>query len=182
MQLHLGCGKRFFPGWFHVDIADFEHIDLRTSVNDLSKIASDSVTIIYASHVLEYFDQHEVMHVLTEWKRVLKIGGTLRVSVPDFDALIKVYHLTGGNINYLLGPLYGRMAIDENSSEFIYHKVVYNFDKLSEILTSAGFSGAIRYNWQDRETADYDDHSQAYFPHMDKSNGIHVSLNLECTK
>ena len=24
----------------------------------------------------------------------------------------------------------------------------------------------------------YDDHSQAYFPHMDKENGIHVSLNL----
>ena len=29
---------------------------------------------------------------------------------------------------------------------------------------------------------DFDDHSQAYFPHMNKENGIHVSLNLECDK
>ena len=33
-----------------------------------------------------------------------------------------------------------------------------------------------------KDHPDYDDHSQAYFPHMDKENGIHVSLNLECVK
>ena len=38
------------------------------------------------------------------------------------------------------------------------------------------------WDWKSVSSIDYDDHSQAYFPHMDKSNGIHVSLNLECTK
>jgi len=27
-----------------------------------------------------------------------------------------------------------------------------------------------------------DDHSQAYLPHMDKENGILISLNIEATK
>ena len=29
---------------------------------------------------------------------------------------------------------------------------------------------------------DYDDHSQAYFPHMDKENGQLLSLNIEAYK
>ena len=33
-----------------------------------------------------------------------------------------------------------------------------------------------------KEFPDYDDHSQAYFPHMNKESGIHVSLNLSCIK
>ena len=32
------------------------------------------------------------------------------------------------------------------------------------------------YDWRDTE------HSQAYIPHMDKENGIFVSLNVECEK
>ena len=33
-----------------------------------------------------------------------------------------------------------------------------------------------------KENKNYDDHSQAYFPHMDKENGIHVSLNIQGQK
>ena len=29
---------------------------------------------------------------------------------------------------------------------------------------------------------DYDDYSQAYYPHMDKDNGILISLNVEAIK
>ena len=30
--------------------------------------------------------------------------------------------------------------------------------------------------------SDFDDHSQAYLPHMDKENGTSMSLNVECIK
>ena len=39
-----------------------------------------------------------------------------------------------------------------------------------------------KYNWRETSHSMFDDHSQAYFPHMDKEHGIHVSLNLECNK
>ncbi len=56
MKLHLGCGQRFIEGYIHIDIDDFQHIDYKTSIDNLSMIENDSCDLIYASHVLEYFD------------------------------------------------------------------------------------------------------------------------------
>lgn len=28
MKIHLGCGKRYIPGFYHVDVVDYPHIDL----------------------------------------------------------------------------------------------------------------------------------------------------------
>ena len=69
MKLHLGCGKRYLKGYIHVDIADFDHIDYKIPVDDLSIFKSEEVDEIYASHVLEYFDRSYVTTVLKEWKR-----------------------------------------------------------------------------------------------------------------
>jgi hypothetical protein len=49
-------------------------------------------------------------------------------------------------------------------------------------LNSVGFVDVRRYDWRDTEHAHVDDYSQAYVPHMDKENGILISLNVECRK
>ena len=65
----------------------------------------------------------------------------------------------------------------------MYHKTVYDEKKLSDTLLSAGFKQVNFWDWQEVfKDLDFDDHSQAYYPHMDKKSGIHVSLNLECLK
>ena len=74
MKLHLGCGKRYLEGFIHVDLADFEHVDYKIPVDDLSVFENESIDEIYASHVLEYFDREQVKSVLYEWRRVLKFG------------------------------------------------------------------------------------------------------------
>jgi len=66
--------------------------------------------------------------------------------------------------------------------ETIYHKTVYDFPDLSSTLESCGFSDVSMYDWKDTEHSQFDDHSQAYFPHMDKDNGTLISLNVEATK
>ena len=53
---------------------------------------------------------------------------------------------------------------------------------LCELLQEAGFKNPHRYDWKDTDFAEYDDYSQAYLPHMDKENGILMSLNLEAVK
>jgi len=50
------------------------------------------------------------------------------------------------------------------------------------VLKSVGIESVERYDWRDTEHADFDDHSQAYIPHMDKENGVLVSLNVQGTK
>ena len=144
--------------------------------------ADDTVDLIYSSHSLEYFDQEQIPRVLTEWRRVLKRGGILRLAVPDFDALIKLYATTG-EIDSILGPLYGRMEIEtKNGEKKIYHKTAFTFDSLKRVLQGNGFLNVRHYNWQDTIHKDYDDHSQAYYPHMEKDKGLHISLNIEATK
>ena len=182
MKLHLGCGKRNFEGWTNVDLADFPHIHYQNSVDNLYMISDNSCEVVYSSHTIEYFCRDEINDVLTEWHRVLKPGGTLRLAVPDFDALIKVYRETG-NLALILGPLFGKMKISSNlGEEHIFHKTVYNLDHLKTVLESNGFRDVKRYDWRTVEHSVYDDHSQAYIPHLDKENGQLISLNVEAIK
>jgi len=182
LKLNLGCWHRHIPGWVHIDLCDMPHIDYKSSIDDLSMFENETVDLIYSSHSLEYFDRKQVGNVLREWARVLKKGGVLRVAVPDFDALLSVYKKTN-DLSKILGPLFGAMEITTETGLInMYHKTTYNFDSLKEELVSAGFGSVERYRWQDTVHKDFDDHSQAYYPHMDKKDGILVSLNMECKK
>lgn len=175
MKLHLGCGKRDFGSdWIHVDRADYPHVKY-TNVVDLP-FEDNTVEVIYASHLFEYFDREEAKKVLKEWRRVLKPGGILRLAVPDFRALCEIY-LSGHRLDNVLGPLYGKMG-----ESVIYHKTCYDFLSLAKVLGDSGFKNVHRYNWRNTEHSRIDDHSQAYFPHMDKENGMLISLNVEAVK
>ena len=181
MKLHLGCGKRYLEGYLHVDIAEFEHIDYQLPIDDLSTFKDNTAEEIYASHVLEYFDRNDVINVLTEWKRVLKPSGILRLAVPNFPKLVEVYQ-SSKELTSILGPLYGKWDI--GNQEFIYHKTVYDENSLKNVLEEVGFKNIKIWDWQEffKEQKYFDDHSQAYYPHMQKESGIHVSLNLQCEK
>jgi predicted SAM-dependent methyltransferase len=182
LKLHLGCWHRDIPGFTNVDLCDMPHIHHKTSIDRLPMIDDGSCELVYASHSLEYFDRQEADGVLSEWKRVLQPGGILRLAVPDFDALLEVYRRSG-ELRFLLGPLYGRMEIDAPSGkQMLYHKTVYNFAHLKALLEQHGFVNIRRYDWRETVHKDYDDHSQAYWPHMDKENGLLVSLNVEADK
>jgi len=167
MKLHLGCWKRNIPGWVHIDQCDLPHIDYQHRVDRLPMIEDGAAELVYASHVLEYFDRVEVGDVLAEWRRVLKPGGMLRLAVPDIEPLIDVFRETG-SLDRILGPLFGRMEVDTGNgrARVIYHKTVYDFPSLRAVLVANGFDQVRRYDWRDTIHRDYDDHSQAYFPHM----------------
>jgi predicted SAM-dependent methyltransferase len=176
-KLHLGCGWRDFGSeWVHIDGGDYSHLDYK----DITQLPfeDNSVDLIYSSHTIEYFNKEEVKILLNEWKRVLKPEGTIRLAVPDFLKLTWVYQETK-DLNKILGPLFGKMPMGE---ETIYHKTVYDFNSLKDLLEELGFSKVKSYDWKQTEHNQFDDHSQAYYPHMDKENGLLISLNVEATK
>lgn len=177
IKLHLGCGRRNFgDSWVHIDGGNFPHL----SGHDITKLnfENNTVDLIYASHVLEYFDRSEVIQILKEWNRVLKIDGILRLAVPDFEAMCNLYK-SGYSLETFLGPIYGKMPMGEQT---IYHKTCYDFKSLESVLETTGFGNTKKYDWRDTEHSDIDDHSQAYIPHMDKQNGTLISLNVETQK
>lgn len=178
-KLHLGCGwMNFGTDWIHVDQGSYEHLDYDCNVAVLP-FDDNYADVIYASHVLAYFDRMEVIKVLTEWNRVLKPGGTLRLATPDFGVMSELYKSGEINMSQMLGPMYGKMNMKD---VVIYHKTTYDFADIGTLLRSCGFTQVHRYDWRDTDHSEHDDHSQAYIPHMDKDNGTLISLNVECTK
>lgn len=177
-KVHLGAGRRKLDGFIQVDIDPGVNIDLVSDISSLPMFGNDSVDEIYASHCFEYFDAYQAPIVLAEWRRVLRPGGSLFLSVPDMDSLMQIYQ-ESKDLNRIIGPLFGRWG---SSQGVIYHRVVYNFETLSRALQSAGFSQIKRFSPVDYLAAidpQYDDYSLAFFPHMDK-RGIQVSLCVTC--
>ena len=175
-KLHIGCGEKYIPGFIHIDIRKFPHVDYVTPANKLDMFADNSVDLIYSCHILEHFQRHKTEDVLREWYRVLRPGGILRMAVPDFEKLVEVY-LETRNLKLILGPLVGRQDYPENT-----HYLVFDYPYLSEILQKVRFKNIHKYDWRQTIHKDYDDYSQAYIPHMDKEHGILISLNVECEK
>jgi len=175
-RLHIGCGDRYIPDFIHIDIRKLPHVDYVTSADKLDMFENDSVDLIYSCHALEHFRRHQIEHVLEEWHRVLKVGGILRLAVPDFEKLVEVY-LKTKDLKLIIGLLVGRQDYPENT-----HYIVFDYPYLSEVLQKAGFKDIHRYDWRQTIHKDYDDYSQAYIPHMDKERGILISLNVEATK
>lgn len=175
-RLHLGCGVKHIPGYFHVDALDYPHVDHIGPVDQLDFIPSGSVDHIYACHLLEHFGRDAFMDVLREWRRVLKTGGTLRLAVPDYEACAKLY--VAGKLDGGLPAILG-LIVGGQRDQYDFHKMAFDEQSLTGYLKQAGFSDVYRWDWRDTDHAGMDDYSQAYLPHMDKENGIPVSLNLE---
>jgi predicted SAM-dependent methyltransferase len=168
--LHLGCGERHIPGFIHIDIRPFPHLDLVARIEDLSMFPDGSADLIYACHVLEHFGRWRIPDVLREWHRVLRSGGTLRLSVPDFAAICETYSETG-DMTLIYGLLHGRQDYPENT-----HCFSFDFRLLRAYLEEAGFVAVRRYDVRDTVHRDHDDYSQAYV------NGRLMSLNVEADK
>jgi predicted SAM-dependent methyltransferase len=185
MKLHLGCGKVNIPGFYNIDLSDYEHIDLKADIKDLNMFNDNSVDLIYVSAVFQYFDRQEGFECLKEWYRILKIGGKLRISTVDFNKLLDVYRLSNKDLTTIVGPLYGRMDVvdrDGSPTGKIYHKTVYTSEEIGNLLNECGFKEIVNYDWREHIHNDYDDQSQSYFPHMEKENGIHIMQNVQAIK
>ncbi len=176
VKLHLGCGEKHIPGFLHIDINPAPHVDIVARVEDLGFLRTGIADLIYASHVLEHISRHKTVDVLKEWFRVLRAGGTLRVAVPDFGAVVEEYR-QGQPLKNLLGLLMGGQR-----DEFDVHRMVFDEASLTEALREAGFTDMRRYDWRATEHAHIDDFSQAYLPHMEKETGRLMSLNMEARK
>jgi len=177
MKLHIGCGKKYLPGFKHVDVIAFDHVDYVCDARNLEMIENDSVSEIYACHVLEHVERDEVINVLREWARVLKSGGLLRLAIPDFAAITSEY-VENKDLMNMQGLLYGGQTYDYN-----YHHVAFDFGMIEEMLNEAGFHNVERYDWRDFLPGDgYDDYSRSYLPHMDFENGRLMSLNITAMK
>lgn len=182
-KLHIGAGRAYLPGFINVDIFESVHADLYCDMMRLP-FDSNSFDLIYCSHCLEHCHRHTIVATLHDWREMLKPGGILRLSVPNFAAVVEWYKKTG-KVEDVMGLIYGGQTHPRNN-----HFVTFDKASMEIALRRAGFGGEIReWDWRTTEHSAFDDYSQAYLPMdpvtrkpLDKKNGLLVSLNMEAVK
>lgn len=97
MKLHLGCGQNYLTGYINIDYPLDHHSVQTKSVADKFadltnlRYKNSSVDEIRLHHVFEHFPRAEAIALLISWRSWLKVGGTLRMEVPDFKKGILTY-------------------------------------------------------------------------------------------
>ena len=152
LRLNIGAGSIELPGFTPVD----RKLGQEAFPLDYE---DESVDEIYASHVLEHFTHSEVPQVLENWVAKLKVGGTLRIAVPDFEHIARLY-LQGSADNLVYGYLYGGQT-DGND----FHKAGFDHERLFYALRGAGLRNIKKW------TSEVEDCAR-----------LPVSLNLQGTK
>lgn len=173
--IHLGCGDVNSSEFINVDTRPAPHIHYICDVTNLSIFQSDYADLIYACHVLEHVPHNSLKKTLWEWRRVLKSGGILRLSVPDFDKIIHIYRSCNNDINSMLAPLIGGQNYKYN-----FHCAVFNLKYLSDKLKEVGFSD-IRL-WNPDFVSNHNFIDWASMPYKIDGKEFPISLNLEATK
>lgn len=135
--LDLGCGPYYLP-YFKTKII---RLDIRKEVNpdiirDVRKglpLKSKSVDMVYCSHFLEHFKKTEILKILQEIHRVLKMQGLFYVTVPNV-AWAAMQISRGIYDDYVNKVLYGAQDY-----KFNMHQTGFTPEILEKMLLKSGF-------------------------------------------
>lgn len=134
IRLNLGCGVYPLDGFINVDQFESVNPDLLGDATCLP-FKAGTVDEIYAGHILEHFHFEDGKNALRYWFSLLKPGGKIAITVPDYDFLVKKY----------ADNMTPEALIDFNNT-YIYsgiqpspHLFAYSAALLEKVMKDAGF-------------------------------------------
>ncbi len=140
-----------FAGWqeVRVDVDAACKPDIHADLTDLQQVIPDGTAgIIYCSHVIEHFFDHDVPKVLAECARILHPDGAAVLRLPDLAAVVRafdegdierpLYHSPSGPIA-ALDVIYGHRRSIEDGNPFMAHRTGFTEASLARRMLAAGF-------------------------------------------
>ncbi|MFX1573290.1 MAG: methyltransferase domain-containing protein [Promethearchaeota archaeon] len=146
MKLNIGCGKKFEPDYYNIDLYDNLVSDKIMSAFDL-EISNNSSEEIKAIHLIEHLGFYQSIYALSEFFRVLEPNGKLILETPDLEKAFRAY--LGSNYEQkkdILRWIYGL------PHEGLEHKFCFPPKLLKEILEKIGFEKIIQTNFYNHES------------------------------
>ena len=90
-----GCIYKFYPTddfeCINFDERTVNGIDVIGDVRCLNMFEDEEFDYILASDIIEHFKISETINILTEWKRVLKVGGVIEFRMPNLREICRKY-------------------------------------------------------------------------------------------
>ncbi len=183
LNVNIGCGDGWHhEGWLGLDSKKGKAypnkknaksgFDLDYDILEGLPFETGTVNCIFMSHILEHFTYNESLFVLRECYRVLKIGGRIRLVVPDLDLYISKYSVSDktffSNKSILGGFPLGNVTdsflmlfYSDPSLNNSCHKYAYNLENLTYRLKQCSFkniekSSHMKSKWTDLNHHDFD--------------------------
>lgn len=143
LMLHIGCGDVYFEGWINIDIsskkADINH-DIRTPL----PYDENTVDFIYNEHFIEHLTVQDGLQVLSDFNRVLKKGGVLRIATPNLDYVMFKYFFFWKRQDWIkkynCGWIKTKAEMINISFREWGHQYLYNKEELERRLRESGFN------------------------------------------
>ena len=148
-KLHLGCGDRLLPGWLNVDLVGSDlNLDI---ANGKLPFHDEQFQSIVSQHVIEHLTiEDELIPLLRECKRSLKVGGELWLSTPDMEKVTRSYldHRNEDMITdrqkrkpeWNLNGLPPQHFMNDMFHQQLEHRNLFDYPLLVWTLSQAGFS------------------------------------------
>ena len=111
--------------------------------------------------------------MLEKLKLKLKSNGILRISIPDIDKILRAYEETK-NLNLLKNAIMGGQ-----NTVLDFHKSIYNFEELKDVLISAGYKNVLEWKTEEdfgKSIGDWSD-----FTHKINGKKFNLNLNLKAS-
>ncbi len=174
LRLFVGTGVEGLrpAGYKTIDIVADHNPDIVADASSLPMIDSGSAQEFYASHVLEHFSWPRALLVLQEWARVLKIGGTIKIAVPDME-IYAHFLLNGRDPFNVMNDIYGGHWVQEGGAQG--HHFGYTRRMLVEVLTVMGFGAFDMWKSEFPEAAN----TWTFGENQEK---LGISLNISAVK
>lgn len=162
LLVNLGAGSTGKPGWINVDVFAAPGINCIYDCRKSLPFPDNSVKGIFSEHFFEHIDYvEEVPYFLSECYRVLKVGGIIRIIVPDIEKYLQAYCKEGWEELSRIRPL------DSERTDFYFncryntkmelinfvfrqeyeHKYGYDYTTLEFLLYKHGFSTVQRQDF-----------------------------------
>lgn len=144
MKLNLGCHNIMRPGYVNIDRVKLPLLNLPEDITFLNIDAmhidqyflENSVSEVYASHFFEHLTHAQITELLFRIWGVLRVGGVLDITVPDFYGILTMYkekHQKGlfSDLDLLHTRVFN-VPEDENGHRSIWYKEIGEYYLLRE--------------------------------------------------
>ncbi len=162
-KLQIGAGTNLREGWLNTNYFPWQNNVLHLNAAQTFPFADNSFDYIFSEHMIEHIDYNEGLMMLSECFRVLKPGGRIRLSTPDFQFLMALYTQEHNSTQqtYLQwmtdwmnerkddsAPYTDPIFILNNFVRDWGHQFIYDEKSLGFSLEKVGFSAVVRCELQ----------------------------------
>jgi predicted SAM-dependent methyltransferase len=147
MRIDIGCGNRqpaidcigidiIKPQWADTYPNRFLQADIRERL----PFKDNQFDVVSAKHVIEHFGRQERFSVLAEWCRILRVGGELKIVVPNVKRYAQLFLDGQWDCERFSDMMFGAATTD-----FQHHYCCYD-EKSLQLLCHKASGGRLKTN------------------------------------